>query len=213
MSILTAQITDVPIGLLTVPGLMDEEGKFYVGVPQVAEQFQFPIKHASRDIKALLGKDFQFPKFKTKLNPKAINAIPLENFAKLIVAVANSGNIIAQQLRDDLIGLSLHQLFCDAFNVKFEQEQRQEFLKWRQITREDFHPILTDSIQRNLCPSSSKEWAKYIWEFQDKLGIDSKTRDSLPPAKLARLAIAQNTAAILLDTGMSWKQVLSKIAA
>lgn len=96
MSILTAQITDVPIGLLTIPGLMDEEGKFYVGVPQVTEQFQFDGNQASRDIKALLGKGFQFAQLKTSLCPKAINALTLVDAEKLTRILAAKGNRYAQ---------------------------------------------------------------------------------------------------------------------
>jgi len=212
MKILTATVTDVPVGYLTIPGLMDEHSEFYVGVPQIAEQFQFPVKHASRDIKSLLGKDFEFPKLKTPLNPKAINAVPLDRFESLLFELALKGNEGAISFSRMLIGLSLRQLFSDAFKVKFEEEERQEFLKWRQITRLDFHPVLTDSIQRNVNPNPN-EWGKYIKQFQDSQGVESGTRDKLPPEKLARLAIAQNTAAVLLDAGLPWGEVLDRISA
>lgn len=212
MSILSAIVTDVPIGHLTVPGLMAEDNGFYVGVPQVTEQFQIATGQASRDIKALLCNGFQFDKLKTPLNPKAINAIPLDKFEVLILELALRGNPTAIDFSRMLIGLSLHQLFADAFKVKFEQEERQEFLRWRQITRTDFHPVLTDSIQRNINPKPH-EWGKYIKQFQDSQGVKSGTRDELPPEKLARLAMAQNTAAVLLDTGLPWKKVLERIAA
>lgn len=44
MSIITAVITQVPIGNTSVEGLMTEDGTFYVGIPQIAEQFQFVKK-------------------------------------------------------------------------------------------------------------------------------------------------------------------------
>lgn len=212
MSILSAIVTEVPIGHLAVPGLMAEDDGFYVGIPQMVDLELIPPNRSAKQLQALSGIAFQTHKLKTEIHPKAINAIPLADFGRIIVAFAKAGNVAAQNLRDDLVGLSLHQLFSDAFGQKFEQEERQEFLKWRQITRTDFHPILTDSIQRNINPKAN-EWGKYIKQFQDSQGIKSGTRDELSPEKLARLAMAQNTAAVLLDTGLSWYKVLEKIAA
>lgn len=133
MSILTATVTDVPIGHLTIEGLMDENGAFYVGVPQIVERFQFAKDQASRDLKSLLGKGFQFDKLKTKLHPKAVNTIPIDRFEELLFELALKGNKEAIAFSRMLIGLSLRQLFSDAFKVKFKEEARQEFLKWRQV--------------------------------------------------------------------------------
>jgi hypothetical protein len=212
MKILTATVTDVPIGHLMLPGLMAEDDEFYVGIPQIVDLDLIPPNRSSKQLQALSGIEFQTHKLKTELHPKAINAIALLDFGRIVVAFAKTGNIAAQSLRDDLVGLSLQQLFSDAFKVKFEEEERQQFLKWRQITRLDFHPVLTGSIQRNVNPKPS-EWAKYIKQFQDSQGVESGTRDKLSSEKLARLAMAQNTAAVLLDAGLPWDEVLDRIAA
>jgi hypothetical protein len=61
MTILSLDVAPVEIGILEIEGLLDPKtGTFYVGVPQIADQFQFLIKNAVRDIKGLLDKDFQF---------------------------------------------------------------------------------------------------------------------------------------------------------
>lgn len=207
---LKAQITEVKIGNIVMNGLMDEEGKFYVALPQIAEEFSFDKNQASRDIKPLLGKGFQFDKVKTPLNSKAVNAIPLMYFEKLILELALKGNIKAIEMSRSLIGLSLQQLFSDAFNIKFEKEERQSYLKYRQITREEFHPRLTKAIQENL-NIKGNEWGKYIKEFQDVLNIENGTRDELNSEQLAKLVVAQNVAATLLEVGLNWKTVLIKI--
>lgn len=133
MSILSAKVSQVPIGHSQIEGLLGSDGRFYIAVPQIAEQIQFPIKHAARDIKAMLGNDSLFPivKVKTSLNPKAVNAIPIECFEKVLVELTVKGNVQATVMLRALAGLSLHQLFCDAFDITFEKEDRQQWLKER----------------------------------------------------------------------------------
>lgn len=131
MNILSAHVAEVKFGHISIAGLMDENRDYYVGIPQVASKFRFPIKHASRDIKALLGKDFSFPKLKTPLNSKAVNAIKLSDFERLMVELGFAGNKYAQDMTRALVGLSLHQLFSDAFGVNISKQDRQEFLKSR----------------------------------------------------------------------------------
>jgi hypothetical protein len=134
-SIIKAQIAPVSIGHLTIEGLMGDDGNFYIAVPQVSERFQFDTNQASRSIKRLLGINFQFDRAKTSLNPKAVNVMSVPDFERLIAKLDRTGNIRAQEFRDDLVGLSLHQLFCDAFGLKFEQEDRLNWLMLRQESK------------------------------------------------------------------------------
>lgn len=148
MTIITqkATVAQIPFGQnLTIEGLLLDDGSFAVAVPQVCSIFQFPIKHASRDIKGILGAGFQFPKVRTTLHPKAVNCITLVEFERLIVELSAKGNLTALELNRALIGLSLTQVFSDAFGIKFEKEDRQAYLKTRlasKVTRR----TLTDSI-------------------------------------------------------------------
>lgn len=135
-SSIKASIAEVKVGHLSLEGLLGSDGNFYVAVPQAAEVFSFPIKHASRDFKALLGKDFQFPiKAKTELNSKAVNIITIEQFESVMIELALKGNPAATKMIRDLVGLSLKQLFCDSFGIKFDLNDRQEFLKIRQESK------------------------------------------------------------------------------
>ena len=136
--IMTATVTIVPIGNLEIEGLLGEDGNFYVAIPQIADSFQILIRNTSRDFKALLGNDFQFLKIKTSLNPKAVNAVDLKTFEVLVAKLDRAGNKAAQSFRDDLAGLALQQLFCDAFGIKYEAEDRQKFLVARQESKELF---------------------------------------------------------------------------
>jgi hypothetical protein len=145
-SITQAEVSCVKVGHLEIEGLMDTDGKFAVAVPQICQLFQILSKNASRDIKALLGKDFQFLKYRTELHPKAVNALTLIDFERLLRKLDKASNPVAESICDDLVGLSLHQLFSDAFHVKFESDERQEHLKVRQESKLVRHN-LTDAIK------------------------------------------------------------------
>jgi hypothetical protein len=124
-----AEIATVQLGSVEIEGLYAEGiDKFGVAVPQVCNLFQFLKKNANRDIKTILGEDFQFLKWCSKLNPKSVNVILLPDFEKLLFELALKQNTTAIEISRDLIGLSLHQLFSDAFNIHFEKEQRE---KWQ----------------------------------------------------------------------------------
>ena len=204
-----ADITQVQIGPLNLEGLMSENGDFGVAVPQTAVLFQINGVQASRDLKALLHKGFQFDKWKTPLNPKAVNVIPLDQFQNLVRALDKKGNPAATRFVDAMLGLSLHQLFADAFGIKFEAEHRQQWLTTRLATKHDFRP-LTDMLQ-HFGFSDKKDYARFIWAFQTKLGIESGTRDEIDIKKLVALQGAQVKLTTLMECGVPPWQALAKL--
>lgn len=169
-----AQIATVQIGTHTIEGLMAEGCRFGVAVPQYADIFETSRNTASRDLKRLLAKvsqtSIEFEQWKTPFNQKAVNIIPLESWSRLIVELAFSGNQKAMDLVRDLNDLGWHQLFCDAFHVKFTEEDRQNFLRERQIHRERFHPLLTFWLQQDGC-SKDWEYGRKINEFKESSGL------------------------------------------
>jgi hypothetical protein len=146
MSILSAEVTEIAIGHIKISGLMDSEGNYYVGVPQLADMIEASRNTASRDFKRLMGKDFKTSKLKTQFNRGTTIGIELPEFEKLLAKLDRAGNVKAQSLRDELAGLSLHQLFSDAFGVKFDAEDRQQWLKVRQESK-SARRTWTDSIR------------------------------------------------------------------
>jgi hypothetical protein len=141
-----AVVAKVQIGHLTIDGLMMPDGSFAIAAPQVANLFQFAKDHASRDMKALLGKDFQFAKTKSELHPKAVNILTLPQFEIVTLELALRGNQSAISLQRSLVGLGLYQLFCDAFGIKFEEIDRQNWLKERQEGK-FYRRSLTDAVK------------------------------------------------------------------
>lgn len=53
MSILSASIAKVKIGIISIEGLMDEKSDYAIAVSQIAGLFQLLPNNATRDIKAL----------------------------------------------------------------------------------------------------------------------------------------------------------------
>ena len=206
---LSAEITQVSFGAFEIEGLMDKNGDYYVAVPQVATLFQLSGSHASRDLKTLLGKGFRFTTFKTKLNPKAVNAIPIQEFEKLLLELVLKGNPKAIELSRALIGLSLHQLFSDAFGIKFEVADRQRWLACRFNTKHDFRP-LTDQLQ-SYGFKERWEYGKFIHAMQAKIGLEDGTRDWAEYEVLNKLERAQTRLTAYMECGIQPYEALKKL--
>lgn len=209
MSLLKATITQVPVGSKSIEGLMAEDNTFGVSFPQLSDYNLVPQKNASRDVKALLGNTFQFLKWRTTLNSKAVNVILLTDFERLLVALAKSGNKSAQDMCFDLVGLSLHQLFSDSFGIKFEKEDRQAWLIDRQSHREDFHPKFTRWLKLDGCDGI--QYAIEVNNFKQKLGLPIAPVDTYDTKQLRVLDVAYIKYDALRTTGMEHERVLATI--
>jgi hypothetical protein len=110
------------------------------------------------------GKDFKyfsFDKYQSDLNSKAVNVIPLELFEKVVFELALKGNLAAIEFCRAMIGLSLQQLFADAFGKKHEANERQEYLKDRldgKFKRRFFTDAIQDYIDRNALSTNEQTW-------------------------------------------------------
>lgn len=206
-----ANIAIVKIGNVEIEGLMDEHGTYYVAMPQIADEFSIPIKHASRDLKTLLGKDSSFPivKLKTPLHSQSVNAVSIEAFEKIMFELALKGNDGAIKMSRALIGLSLHQLFSDSFGVKFEADDRQRWLQCRFKTKHDFRP-LTDQLQKYGF-KEPWEYANFISAMQTKIGVVNGTRDFLDYSTLNRLERCQDRITTYMECGYKPYDALAKV--
>ena len=144
-----AEIATVRIGYLEFEGLMLDDGTFGLAVPQLAKIFPFFQdfqNQASKMLKRLMGDGFKTTKVKTKFNRNATLMIDLQSFLNVVKALTKKSDIVAQELAEQLMGLSLQQLFSDAFCIQFEKQDRQQWLKDRQDGKQD-RRTLTDSIK------------------------------------------------------------------
>jgi hypothetical protein len=153
-NILTAKVAQVPFGSFKTEGLMFEDGSFGISLIQINQLISFSTSNnvISRDLKRFLGKDFSPSKVKVEGLKQLINSLSLPDFEVLLAKTDRAGNLKAQELRDSLVGLSLIQLFSDAFNVKFDQDERQQHLINRQlgkVTRRKLTDAIKDWYNRN----------------------------------------------------------------
>jgi len=220
---LSVSLAIVKVGHINIDGLMSTESDFYVGVPQICELFDVPQKNATRDFKALLGKSFTFFKAKIEGTRITVSAIGLAGLEQLILELAIKGNQGAIDMARDLIGLSLHKLFCNAFNLKFDDEDQQAWLKVRQESKAFFWH-LTQQIQEwtENRECSKPKWVYYSTAFdtlnlqlfglkskqiREELGIGdcALNRDHFGQTALRRIATVQEVAARKMKADPSLK--------
>jgi hypothetical protein len=191
-TILTATVTTVKLGNLEFEGLLLEDGNFGIAQQQIADIFSVIPTSAPKWLKTRLGEGFQLFQVKTnrpreagKQN-RAENALTLTGFEKLIFELALERNEIAIKLSRDLIGLSLTQLFSDAFNIKFDKDDRQAWLVIRQkgkVTRRGLTDAIKDWYERNPGGTSRPPHAMFATTtnliYQALWGLDAKGLEKL----------------------------------
>jgi hypothetical protein len=135
-----AEVAKVNLGKIEIDGLrwFDDKKKqqYGSGFPQIATLFDIPQKNASRDFKALLGEDLTILKVKIKNTRVILQVLLLDQLEKLFRKLDRKGNVIAQNLVDDLMGLSLTVRFNDAFGVENTPESNTVELAVRDLKRE-----------------------------------------------------------------------------
>lgn len=152
MTYIKVEVADVTIGNRKVQGMLFEDGRFGIGVVQLNEQLIKISKSnnvLSRNLKRLINKisdEHSIEKVKVVGVKQLLNAIDLNALEAVILELAIAGNKDAAALARELIGLSLTQLWADAFCIKFEVEERQEYLLARANGKAVRH-TLTDEIQ------------------------------------------------------------------
>jgi len=203
-----AIVAKVQFGTFEIDGLLFEDGSYGVAIPQVSDLFLDNRNTASRDLKRLMGKDFKTSKTKTPFNRNTTLSISLVDFEKVLAKLDRAGNVKAQDFRDGLVGLSLHQLFCDAFGIKFEAEQRQEWIEERFKTKKEFKP-LTAQLKANGF-TENYEYGLYIHKMQQLIELEDGTRDSADLGKLRDLSSIQTSLVAYMECGLKPYEALAK---
>ncbi len=214
MKLSKAKVAKVQLGELTIDGLMMPNGEYRIAVVQLVGLILASQNHATRDLKALLGKDFTPTKVQSELNSNKVNTMSISEFHRALVLMSSKGKGEAKEVATNMVlslgELSLTELFNDAFDVANTEDTRHRFLKARmfgKVQRRKF----TDSIkeyQKLHGYSHSLEYARLtniiymaLWGFtaSDLEGtIGAPVRDNLSPEQLHRLEKVEDLAGNLM---------------
>lgn len=218
MSVINAKVAMVNLGHIQIEGLLGENGKFYVAVPQVAGQFQIDSNQASRTLKVLLGKDFKLDtKARTTISRNHVNVLALDQFHRVLAELAFRSNPLAQEVFRDMSALGLHQLFCDAFGIQLDAEDRAKWLQLRVESKSLFWELtgqIKTWIEGRECSAppftyysnafdciNLQLFGKKSKAIRGELGIatpDGLTREHFGPKALAHLSLVQIGAARMM---------------
>ena len=223
MTIITAIVSPVKFGTIEIEGLMFSDGSYGVAVPQIARlfpYFQDSQNQASQKLKRLMGDGFKTHKTKTEFNRNTTLSITLLDFERVLRRLDKLSDSVAENLADDLIGLSLHQLFCDGFDIKFEADDRQKYLETRmagKVTRSTLTDSIDSYVQTHAVSVNYGHWIYsnvsdclnlgLFGKKASKLCIErgcnkNELRDTHDEVTLARIDKIEAVAMIQIDNGM-----------
>jgi hypothetical protein len=215
MTILTATITTVKLGHIEFEGLLFDDKTFGIAVPQIAMMFPYFEPHKNYEaqaLKRLMGASFKTHKFKSPFNNNATSGISLNDFERVLLKLDRVGDKKAQEMRDDLVGMSLHQLWSDAFNIVFEKEDRQLWMKNRQDHRKQFHPLLTSWLKADVGgDSKSVNWGKEINIFKIHAKLPTTSVDEYDADQLHLLNNAKIAYNALRKVGIDHRTALKSL--
>jgi hypothetical protein len=187
---LTAIRATVKIGNYNIEGLYIEQiASFGMQKAKIAEAVALNPKRISelqqtKRGQTLIPKGLVYIGKKVKVvgYNRPIDVLGLDQ-VQLIWRLAEKECPLAEELIDNLIGLSIHQLFADAFDHHFENEERQAWLKTRQqgkLARRTLTDALAEYITQHSGMSDNEK--KYLYaNITNKIyqGIFARTAGKL----------------------------------
>jgi len=142
-----AIVAKIDLGFVKFDGLMLPDGSYAIAVPQIADLVGLDKNQASRDIKRMVGKDFNPSKSTTEYTKAAVNIIDLATFRKIIRELDRQGNPIASALVDVFIQESIDRRYDTAFGKKVSESERNQILAQRMkrlLARRAWTDVLQD---------------------------------------------------------------------
>jgi hypothetical protein len=134
----------------------------------------------------------------------------LPQVEQVITQLAFKGNEVAQQLMLALIGLSLQQLFCDSFGMRFESQDRQDWLTTRQQARVNFRPKFTDWLKQDGCVGV--QYAVEVNRFKSAVNLPKETIDTYDTEQITVWKDSQVEYNMARKLGLTHQQAIAAIS-
>jgi len=169
---------------------------------------------ASKQAQSIAPQGFAVhPKLKVRgVNEKA-DLLPVDQLVPFLKVCKKLGSQTADDLLDNLAGLSLQQIFSDAFKLKFDEESRQNWLKAREGSKQafwtlgdatksylDLHPEKTENYRKFVYPNCQDALNRGLFgmsasQIRKELNVSDLLRDHYGETALRRLDLVQPLAA------------------
>jgi hypothetical protein len=185
------------------------DGSFGIAATQVTETLglQPANGHSSRDIKALLGKEFQPAKVATELNPNKSVVLTLEQFALVCVKLTAKGNKLAERLLEIHASASFTSIVSSAFGVKFTQEQVVQWVAARETHKKGFHPLFTRWLKSDGIECT--EYGREVNRLKECTGLPKVNIEEYSEDELKRLNTSELVYDRLRSNGLSHSDALN----
>jgi len=196
-----AIVAKIDLGFVQFDGLMLPDGSYAIAVPQIAELVGLDKNQASRDIKRMVGKDFNPSKSTTEYAKAAVNIIDLATFRKIIRELDRQGNPIASALIDVFIQESIDRRYDTAFGKKVSESERNQILAQRMkrlLARRAWTDLLQDRhIQcygTKPTPKQFKDWTVRVNQVLFSRNHFNCDRDNMQSEEQRTIEMFENMA-------------------
>ena len=183
---LTAKVEKVKFGSFEIEGFLAEDGNYYVSFPQLVQTSLIPPNRSCKQLEDLLGIELQPVKLKTKLNPKAVNAINLNKYEALVFNLALGGKEAALR-----IARESGKLPTDLY-INEKKEKKQSIKKKAKVRRE---------YVRNSERAVQLRLAKHL---KGKCEVETP---------VGRIDVLTDSEIIEVKTARGWKSALGQVLA
>lgn len=224
-----AIVQQIQVGNISFEGLMLPDGSFGISLQQL-RVLAFPkvtpnnakrtltqvantksdfSQNEKKSLEPALGKGFQLLRVATELGNNPQWVVSIDDITFLLTELAFAGHTEARQLVRLLTGLSLQQLFCDAFGVRFEVEDRQQWLVARMesiVVRNEYTGAIRDTQGEGYTRYGTATDLIYLGLYQktakqlsEELG--GPVRDRLTSSQLEKVKMVEKVAAKFVKDG------------
>ncbi len=199
---------------LTIQTTIADDGEHYISSVVANELLAFDARqdHATRSLKAILGKELTLAKISVPGTRFSATHLTLKQFDLLLSELAFSGNKKAQEITRALAGTMLWVLSCDAHGVEHNLEQRKIRYEERMQHKKQFHPLFTSWLKIDANgDSSAVNWGREVNLLKHYAKAPMKPLDGYTKEELHLINKAEIVYDAMRRAGLNHEQSLRNI--